>query len=102
MPTKVLGSQKSMLLNQVRAQASIDINQLGSLLNTYIDLKPEDFRGYIDDSLLEQLYELGRDPNEKGMWDQIVSAPVSTVEEIQNVQRLVSNYIQQYPQGPRG
>ena len=113
-PTRILGAQKPMLLNQVRTQASIDINQLAGLLNTYIDLKPEDFKGYIDDTLLEQLYEAGRDPNEKSLWDQIGNIPMvnlgtiqsileitSTIENIQNAQRLVSSYIQQFPQGPK-
>lgn len=113
-PTKILGAQKPMLLNQVRTQASIDINQLAGLVNTYIDLKPEDFKGYIDDTLLEQLIIAVRDPNEKSLWDQIGNIPMvnlgtiqsileitSTIENIQNAQRLVSSYIQQFPQGPK-
>lgn len=96
-----LNANKQLLLNQVKNQPNIQLQQLVGLLNQYEDLTPQDFKGYISDVLYDQLLEAGRDPNEIELWNKIQSAPTSTPAEIQDAQRLVSAYITQFPQGPK-
>lgn len=96
-----LNGQKQLLLNQVKNQPNIDLQQLVALVNQYEDLSPQDFNGYISDLLLNQLLEAGRDPKEVELWTKIQIAPTSTPAEIQEVQRLVSTYTMQFPQGPK-
>lgn len=96
-----LNGQKPLLLNQVKNQPNIDLQQLVALVNQYEDLNPQDFNGYISDLLLNQLLEAGRDPKEVELWNKIQFAPTSTPAEIQEVQRLVSTYKMQFPQGPK-
>lgn len=49
--------------------------------------------------MYEQLQEAGRDPREVELWNRITSAPRHTPEDIQNVQQLLSSYMQQFPTG---
>ncbi len=95
----LLNNQKTLLLSQVQKQPNIDITQLVKLLHTYDDLHIEDFRGIISDFMYEQLQEAGRDPREVELWNRITSAPRHTPEDIQNVQQLLSSYMQQFPTG---
>ena len=97
----ILGTQKQILLNQVKNQPGIGIKMLVELLGRYEDLKIEDFKGYVNDLLLEQLRDAARDPNEKQMWDTIMRAPRETPQQIQDVQRLLSMYLNQYQSGPK-
>lgn len=97
----IIGANKPTLLNQIKRQPTVDLQTLVKLVNQYEDLEIEDFRGYVSDVLLEQLKEAGRDPKEVQLWNQIMSAPRETPEDIQNVQRLVVTYINQYPKGPK-
>lgn len=97
----IIGANKPTLLNQIKRQPTVDLQTLVKLVNQYEDLDIEDFRGYVSDVLLEQLKEAGRDPKEVELWNQIVSAPRETPEDIQSVQRLVVTYINQYPKGPK-
>lgn len=97
----IIGANKPTLLNQIKRQPTVDLQTLVKLVNQYEDLEVEDFRGYVSDVLLEQLKEAGRDPKEVQLWNQIMSAPRETPEDIQNVQRLVVTYINQYPKGPK-
>lgn len=96
-----LGAQKQTLLNQVKNQTTIPLKTLVDLINKYEDLEPRDFQGYIDDTLLEQLIDASRNPEELGLWNQILNNPRDTPENIQIVQGLVSKYIQQYPKAPQ-
>ena len=96
-----LNANKQLLLNQVKNQPNIQLQQLVGLLNQYEDLTPQDFKGYISDVLYDQLLEAGRDPHEIELWNKIQSAPTSTPAEIQDAQRLVSTYTMQFPQGPK-
>ena len=96
-----LNANKQLLLNQVKNQPNIQLQQLVGLLNQYEDLTPQDFKGYISDVLYDQLLEAGRDPHEVELWNKIQSAPTSTPAEIQDAQRLVSTYTMQFPQGPK-
>ena len=96
-----LNANKQLLLNQVKNQPNIPLQQLVGLLNQYEDLTPQDFKGYISDVLYDQLLEAGRDPHEIELWNKIQSAPTSTPAEIQDAQRLVSTYTMQFPQGPK-
>ena len=97
----IIGANKPTLLNQIKRQPTVDLQTLVKLVNQYEDLDIEDFRGYVSDVLLEQLKEAGRDPKEVQLWNQIMSAPRETPEDIQSVQRLVVTYINQYPKGPK-
>lgn len=96
-----LNANKQLLLNQVKNQPNITLQQLVNLIKQYEDLTPQDFQGYISDILYNQLLEMGRDPNEADLWNRIQSAPTSTLAEVQDAQRLVSTYMTQYPQGPQ-
>lgn len=96
-----LGAQKQTLLNQVKNQTTIPLKTLVDLINKYEDLEPQDFQGYIDDTLLEQLIDASRNPEELDLWNQILNNPRDTPENIQIVQGLVSKYIQQYPKAPQ-
>lgn len=96
-----LNANKQLLLNQVKNQPNIPLQQLVNLIKQYEDLTPQDFQGYISDVLYNQLLEMGRDPNEADLWNKIQFAPTSTLAEVQDAQRLVSNYMTQYPQGPQ-
>lgn len=96
-----LNGQKQLLLNQVKNNPNVQLEQLVELIHRYDDLKVEDFKGNISDILYVQLLEAGRDVNEKDLWNRIENAPKNTPEEIQNLQRMVAQYVQQYSQGPK-
>lgn len=96
-----LNGQKQQLLNQVKNNPGVQLETLVRLVNQYDDLKIEDFQGYISDILYVQLLEAGRDVNEMDLWNRIENAPKNTPEEIQNLQRMVAQYVQQYSQGPK-
>jgi hypothetical protein len=96
-----LGSQKQALLNQVKNQVAIPVDTLVGLVNKYQDLEPKDFQGYINDILLEELYDRCRDPQESDLWNQIENTPRTTPDAIQEVQRKVSTYIQVFPNAPK-
>jgi len=97
----VLGPQKQTLLNQVKNQPSIPLDKLVDLVKRYDDLEPGDFQGYIDDTLLVQLNDACRDPQELELWNKIMSNPRSTPTEIQDAQRLVATYVQTYSKGAK-
>ena len=97
----ILGANKSTLLNQVKNDPNILLQKLTDLLNHFEDLKPQDFKGYINNELYNQLLEVDRDPQELALWNKIQSAPTSTPAEIQDAQRLVSTYTMQFPQGSK-
>lgn len=97
----ILNGQKQLLLNQVKNQPNLPLQQLVALVNQYEDLEPDDFKGYISDLLLEQLKEAGRNPAELELWNKIQAAATSTPAEIQEAQRLVSTYTMQFPKGPK-
>lgn len=96
-----LNANKQLLLDQVKNQPNIPLQQLVNLIKQYEDLTPQDFQGYISDILYNQLLEMGRDPDEANLWNKIQSASTSTLAEVQDAQRLVSTYMTQYPQGPQ-
>lgn len=96
----ILGANKSILLNQVKNDPNIPLQKLMDLLNHFEDLKPQDFEGYIDAPLYNQLLEADRDPQELELWNKIQVAPKSTSVEIQDLQRLVALYISSFPEGP--
>lgn len=95
----ILGTNKPILLNQVKNDPNIPLQKLVDLLNHFEDLELQDFKGYISDVLYNQLLEAGRDPQELELWNKIQAAPTSTPAEVQDAQRLVSTYMTQYPQG---
>ena len=97
----ILGVQKQTLLNQVKNQTTIPLQTLVDLVNRYDDLEANDFQGYVDDGLLEQLCDACRDPKELDLWNQIMSNPRNTPETIQDAQRKVATYIQLYPKAPK-
>lgn len=97
----LLNANKQTLLNQVKRQPQIEISQLVKLIQTYDDLSLTDFRGYISDIMYSQLEDASRDPRETELWNRVISAPHYTPEEIQDAQRLVSTYMQQYPNGSK-
>lgn len=97
----VLNGQKQILLNQVKNQPNIPLQQLIDLVKQYDDLEPKDFKGYISDLLFDQLKDAGRDPQEVKLWNEIPAAPTSTSKEIQDALRLVSEYLMKFPQGPK-
>lgn len=96
-----LGTQKQLLLNQVKNQPGIALSQLVSLIENYDDLNIVDFKGYVSDIIYEQLADVARDPNERQMWDSILAAPLDTPQLVQDAQRLLSTYISRYPAGPK-
>lgn len=96
-----LDSQKPLLLNQVKNNPNVQLEQLVELIHRYDDLKVEDFKGNISDILYVQLLEAGRDVNERELWNRIENAPKNSPEEIQILQRMVAEYIQKYSLGPK-
>lgn len=96
-----LNGQKQLLLNQVKNQVNIPLDQLVSLVKKYDDLSPNDFKGYIPELLFQQLLDALRDPIEVALWNQIQSAPTSTAVDIENALRLISTYLSQYPNGDK-
>lgn len=96
-----LGTQKQLLLNQVKNQPGIALSQLVSLIANYDDLNIVDFKGYVSDIIYEQLADAARDSNERQMWEAILAAPLDTPQLVQDAQRLLSTYISRYPAGPK-
>lgn len=96
----VLGEKKPMLLNQVSKQPTIDIKTLVDLVKHWDDLYPDDFRGHISDTLLSDLFEQLRDPEEKKMWEEITAFPEDSLPVAQDKLRLISSYLRQYPKTP--
>lgn len=97
----VLGAQKAMLLNQVKNQPGFTVEKLKSFVDKFEDVKPEDFAPVIDSNMLQQLIDACRDPHELALWQSINDAPRLNSSAIQEVQKLVAAYIQQYPGGPK-
>ncbi len=96
-----LGTKKQMLLEQVRRNPGINLQQLVQLTQQYEDLQPSDFQGVIAPEIMEQLMEAGRDPQEVQLWNDIQNAPRNTPEQVQQVQRLVAEYLQRYAGAPK-
>ena len=96
-----LGSKKQMLLDQVKRNPGINLQQLVQLTQQYSDLQPSDFEGVIAPEILAQLMEAGRDPQEVQLWNDIQNAPCNTPEDVQQAQRLVAEYMQRYPGAPK-
>ena len=96
-----LGTQKQLLLNQVKNQPGIALSQLVSLIANYDDLNIVDFKGYVSDIIYDQLADAARDPNERQMWESILAAPLNTPQLVQDAQRLLTTYISRYPAGPK-
>ena len=97
----VLGNNKATLLAQVDKQPAIDLQKLVQLINTYEDLKVDDFRGHVSDYLFGQLREAWRNPQELEAWNRIVEAPRNDPQGVQEVQRLITGYIQTFPDSPK-
>lgn len=97
----ILGSNKKVLLDQLRHVPDTPIDQLVKLLHTYSDLTADDFKGIVNESILDQLAEAARDPEERGMWAQIGSAPRTLPNEIQALIQKVGSYLSRYPQSPK-
>lgn len=88
-----------MLLSQVQKQPTIELSKLVGLIHTYDDLTVEDFKDIISPVLYEQLVEAGEDPRAVELWNHICTLPRETPEQIQEVQRNLATYMQQFPQG---
>lgn len=95
MPT--LGANKATLLKQVSSQANVEAQTLASLVKKFDDLKPEDFKGYISDVLMDELLEALRDPEEKKLWNRIHEHPSETLMDIQDCEVLISTFLQRFP-----
>jgi len=96
-----LGTKKQMLLDQVKRNPGINLQQLVQLTQQYEDLQPGDFEGVVAPEIMEQLKEAGRDPNEVQLWNDIQNAPRQTPEQVQQAQRLVAEYLQRYAAAPK-
>lgn len=96
-----LGVQKQNLLNQVKNQATIPLQTLVDLINRYKDLEAKDFQGYIDDTLLAQLYDACRDPKELELWNQIEKCSFSTKEDLQRLIQLATSYVNSFIDAPK-
>lgn len=90
-----------MLMNSVKRQPNITLEQLAGLVRQYEDLTPEDFRGNIPDDVLEQLKEAGRKPEEVALWNEIEQAQLDTLEDVAALRRKIEKYMGAYPQGPK-
>lgn len=95
-----LNANKPMLLNQVRRNPNVSIDDLIKLIQTYGDLSADDFKGIVSDVVYEQLKEADRDPEEKNLWERICSAPRNTVDELKSLQMMTKEYLHHYPSGP--
>ncbi len=96
-----LNTNKPILLNQIKNQQNHNVEQIVGLIRKYDDLDIADLKGCVDNVTYEQLLDLLRDPNEMQLWNDIVAASNDTPEQIQNTQRKVSTYIQQFPRSPK-
>lgn len=96
-----LNGQKQQLLSQVRNNPNIPLQRLVDLINNYDDLSDEDFKGVIPDVLFNELKEACRDPHEVELWNRIISSPQNSKEQLQNLQKLLGQYTQQFPVGPK-
>lgn len=94
-----LGLQKPMLLNQVKNESAVNVQTLADLVKRYDDLKPGDFKGYIDDALLQELLNVCRDPEEAGLWARIENNGRNTPQEVQAAMSGVDEYIRRFPDG---
>ena len=61
---KTYNENKQKLLEQIKRAPFIDLDKLLQLIHVYDDLSPEDFRGYISNAQLEQLFKALRKPQE--------------------------------------
>lgn len=98
MPT--LGPHKPMMLNQVKSQPAVTVDQLKKLVDMYDDVQPDDFSGIVDNVILENLKDLCRNPLERSLWEKIECAPRKEPESIRELQKLIRDYIMNFPQGP--
>lgn len=107
-----LGNEKQTLLEAVRDMEQQDVasgamtmdafvEKLIELLHHYVDLRKEDYRGWISEEAYRKLEEALRDPGERELWEQIVAAPESAIKEISDKLQLLINYIDRYPEGPK-
>ena len=67
----ILGANKLMLLNQVKNNPNIPLQKLVDLLNHYEDLQPQDFKGYISNTLYDQLLSYLAELIEKDDWEEL-------------------------------
>jgi len=97
----ILGPNKPILLDQLRHTPNPPTEQLVKLVQNYTDLTIDDLRGIVNDTLLDQLAEASRDPEERRMWELIQSAQRNTPAEIQSLISTVGNYLSRYPSAPK-
>lgn len=92
----LLGSQKEHLLNQIKDRKSIPLSELIILIDRYDDLEPEDFKGYIDDDLFNELLYYIRNIKAESLWNQIKYEYGIALKT-----NLIDRYIGEYPDGKR-
>lgn len=92
----LLGSQKELLLNQIKVQKNVTLGLLIELIDKYDDLEPEDFRGYLDEDLFNELLFYFRNIQAESLWKQI-----QYESGIISKTNLIDRYISEYPDGKR-
>lgn len=102
----VLGFKKAPLLNQLK-RGPVSLDDLANFIRTYDDLSINDLRGIVDDSMLAQLEDLSRNPEEMNLWNEITSTPRPSIQDadatqrIQALQQKVQTYITRFASAPK-
>ncbi len=100
----ILGSNKTLLLNQIKNNPGIQVAQLAKLLKTYEDLTIDDLSTVVDSTILNDLEDAARDPQEKQTFDDLtfkMQAMPAEPEAIKSLLREVSQYSSRYPSSPK-
>lgn len=100
----ILGTNKPILLSQIKNNPGMQVTQLAKLLNTYEDLTIEDIETVVDPLIIEELKEAARDPQEKQAFDEIalkMQLIPSDPTGIQSLLTLVNRYLSKYPASPK-
>lgn len=67
----ILGTNKSILLNQIKNNPNIPLQKLVDLLNHYEDLEPQDFKGCMSNTSYSQLLRYLAELIEEEDWDKL-------------------------------
>ena len=98
----VLNGNKPVLLEQVKRRSKeVTVDSLCTLVKQYDDLKVTDLKDYIDPAKYAVLLDALRNPEEKALWNEIMTLPRLTLKEIQNVQYKVADYKKKFADGPK-
>lgn len=98
-----IGANKAKLISQLdQRRGLVSVNDILKLLKTYSDLKLEDLKGHLDDSIYneidEEILRVPTNPEEKELSDRISTlGNASDEQSINIVLGLIAEFYQKYP-----